>query len=102
MTRENRRYTATPNGNVYFTETEEVERDNANAAWTAGANDRAATEHRETRDRLLADSDWTQMPDSPLTDSQKTSWQTYRTSLRDLSDHANWPNLADDDWPTKP
>ena len=102
MTRENRRHTATPQGNVYFTEAEEVERDNANAAWEAAADDRTAAGHREIRDKLLADSDWTQVPDSPLTDAQKTSWQNYRTSLRDLSDHANWPDLADDDWPTKP
>jgi len=58
--------------------------------------------HRAERDSLLVESDWTQMPDSPLSDSDKTLWQTYRTSLRNLPNHANWPDLADDDWPTKP
>jgi len=27
---------------------------------------------------------------------------TYRTALRDLPTHSNWPHLEDDDWPTKP
>lgn len=102
MSRESRRHTATPSGIVYFTEAEELERDAASLAWEAAADDRAAAEHRQTRDKLLADSDWTQVSDSPLTDAQKTSWATYRQALRDITTHANWPNLADDDWPTKP
>ena len=57
---------------------------------------------RMDRNNLLSESDWTQMPDSPLTDTQKTSWATYRTALRNLPDHSNWPNLEADDWPTKP
>ena len=47
-------------------------------------------------------SDWTQMNDSPLSDSDKASWATYRQALRDLPSHSNWPSLEDDDWPTKP
>ena len=58
--------------------------------------------NRSTRNELLTDSDWTQAADSPLSDADKALWVTYRTSLRDLPDHANWPNLADDDCPTKP
>jgi hypothetical protein len=27
---------------------------------------------------------------------------TYRQALRDITTHADWPNLADSDWPTKP
>jgi len=60
------------------------------------------TSNRETRNELLAESDWTQMPDSPLTDEAKTSWATYRTSLRNLPTHENWPSLEDADWPTQP
>jgi hypothetical protein len=40
--------------------------------------------------------------DSPLTDEVKTAWATYRTALRDLTTHENWPNLEDADWPTEP
>ena len=39
---------------------------------------------RIERNNLLSESDWTQMSDSPLSDSKKTEWATYRQSLRDL------------------
>ena len=58
--------------------------------------------NRETRNELLAASDWTQMPDSPLADEAKTSWATYRTALRNLPANKNWPSLEDADWPTQP
>lgn len=58
--------------------------------------------NRTKRNQLLADSDWTQMNDSPLTDEAKASWATYRTALRDITTHDNWPYLQDADWPTKP
>lgn len=58
--------------------------------------------NREERDHLLTATDWTQVPDSPLTDTQKTAWRTYRQSLRDLTTHSNWPNLNDEDWPSPP
>ena len=58
--------------------------------------------NREKRNQLLIDSDWTQMSDSALTDEAKALWVTYRTALRDLTAHENWPNLVDADWPTKP
>jgi len=59
-------------------------------------------ENRNVRNELLAASDWTQMPDSPLADEAKTSWATYRTALRNLPTHENWPSLEDADWPTQP
>jgi hypothetical protein len=39
---------------------------------------------RSKRNTLLAQSDWTQMPDSALTDSKKAEWATYRQALRDM------------------
>ena len=102
MSRENVRFKATPQGLVQFTEEEEVARDAEEKAWADGANDRLAAEHRATRNELLAASDWTQMPDSPLTDEAKTLWASYRTSLRTLPTHENWPTLEDSDWPSQP
>lgn len=58
--------------------------------------------NRNTRDELLQAADWTQVPDSPLTDTKKTEWATYRQALRDLTNHSNWPNLNIDDWPSEP
>ena len=55
---------------------------------------------RGMRNQMLTDTDWTQGADSPLTDSQKTSWATYRQSLRDITDSAT--SLDDVTWPTKP
>ena len=40
-------------------------------------------EFRSRRNILLAESDWTQMPDSPLSSADKDSWAAYRQNLRD-------------------
>tara|TARA_B100000035_G_scaffold34472_1_gene26160 strand:- start:1 stop:261 length:261 start_codon:yes stop_codon:yes gene_type:complete len=55
---------------------------------------------RAMRNQMLTDTDWTQGADSPLTDSKKTSWATYRQSLRDITDSAT--SLGDVTWPEKP
>ena len=68
------------------------------AAETAMLNER----NRIIRNELLAASDWTQGNDSPLTDEAKTSWASYRSSLRSLPEHENWPSLEDSDWPSAP
>ena len=72
------------------------------AAYQAGLDAKTAEGHRTTRNKLLADSDWTQMNDSPLTNEVKTAWATYRQELRDLSDLDAWPNLDDADCPVAP
>ena len=41
-------------------------------------------EIRRKRDARLQGSDWTQYPDSPLSDSKKAEWATYRQTLREL------------------
>jgi hypothetical protein len=55
---------------------------------------------RQTRNGLLSESDWTQIPDAPLTEAQKTEWQTYRQQLRDLPSNTEDPRNVT--WPTKP
>ena len=50
--------------------------------------------NRETRNELLAKSDWTQANDSPLTTAKKTKWKTYRQALRDLPASEDWPNVT--------
>jgi len=58
---------------------------------------------RERRDRLLNMCDWTQMPDSPLSDTKKAEWATYRQKLRDLPlDYSDSDNYGSVNWPTKP
>jgi len=61
------------------------------------------TEMRSLRDYKLGRSDWTQVADSPLSDTDKAAWATYRQALRDVP--ANHPNITDLDevsWPTEP
>jgi len=38
---------------------------------------------RLERNRLLAASDWTQTPDSPLSEKERKAWADYRQKLRD-------------------
>lgn len=63
-----------------------------------------ASTNRIERNYKLVESDWTQISDheSGLTSEQVTEYATYRQALRDLPTHANWPNLEEEDWPTKP
>jgi len=55
---------------------------------------------RQQRNDLLAKSDWTQIPGSPLADEQKAAWATYRQQLRDLVIDGSCP--LDFVWPTAP
>jgi hypothetical protein len=49
---------------------------------------------RRKRDALLAASDWTQLPDAPLTDGQRSAWRAYRQALRALPASPGWPDVA--------
>ena len=58
---------------------------------------------RLKRDTLLTESDWTQVNDSPLSDTKKAEWATYRQELRDLpSSHQSTTNFDDVVFPTQP
>jgi hypothetical protein len=46
-------------------------------------------EVRDERGGRLNSSDWTQLPDSPLTEEQKNAWRQYRQELRDITNQAN-------------
>lgn len=58
---------------------------------------------RNKRNKLLDESDWTQVNDAPLSDSKKQEWATYRQELRDLpSTHQSVNNIADVIFPSTP
>ena len=65
-------------------------------AYQATLDETAATAVRSKRTELLADTDWTQLADAP---ADVETWATYRQALRDITDHASFPYLSDDDWP---
>lgn len=50
------------------------------------------------RKRLLIQSDWTQLPDVPLTTKQ--SWAAYRQALRDITTQSGYPTNVT--WPEAP
>ena len=64
---------------------------------------------RKKRDQLLVESDIKVLPDSPMTDSKRNEWKTYRQALRDLP-ATSTPKLNNQEqldessfiWPTKP
>ena len=62
-----------------------------------------ATHIRQKRLKLLKLCDWTQTADSPLSDSKKAEWATYRQALRDLPASADsWATVDDIVWPNQP
>ena len=72
------------NGQIVPLTPEEIaQRQQDEIAWNNGAFDRAMADLRSKRDRLLSSCDWVMMSDSPIAD--KTSWETYRQSLRDIT-----------------
>ncbi len=68
------------------------------AAYQATLDERTAEANRTKRNTLLADTDWTALSDVTMS----AEMTTYRQALRDITSHANWPNLEEADWPTKP
>ena len=57
------------------------------------------SEVRSGRDSLLSESDWTQFNDSPISGSTLTDWQTYRQSLRDITNQSTPYDIT---WPNRP
>jgi hypothetical protein len=58
-------------------------------AWANGAFDRAIAGLRAKRNALIASSDWTVLSDSPLSETEKTTWLEYRQDLRDITEGLN-------------
>ena len=52
------------------------------------------------RNKLLYASDWTQIPNNPLTTQQQNDWASYRQSLRDITTQSGYPFSIV--WPTPP
>jgi hypothetical protein len=91
-------------GKVYTRRVVDLSADEQAAIVTA-SNDAAAKRNRAERDRRLAETDYLALSDATLT----SDMTTYRQALRDITTHANWPNLvypdmdgSGGDWPTKP
>jgi hypothetical protein len=57
---------------------------------------------RGVRNDKMSASDWTQLPDSPLTSEKKLEWATYRQALRDITNQNIDPRVEGAVWPFKP
>lgn len=63
----------------------------------AAAADAVWSALRAERDRRLVESDWTQLPDTPV---DRAAWATYRQALRDLATVTIDP--TNPEWPAPP
>ena len=69
------------------------------AAWNAGAFDRAMSSLRQKRDALLKSTDYLALSDNTLS----AEMSTYRQSLRDITNGVDTVAKCDAiSWPTKP
>jgi hypothetical protein len=57
---------------------------------------------RQVRIHLLKGCDWTQMPDSPLSESKRAEWAVYRQALRDMPDTVTVNTVEEIAWPVRP
>mgnify|MGYP001226080314 FL=1 len=96
------RYKMVNGERVQLTAEEEAARDAEEAAWEAGAKDRAMANLRSKRDSLLKETDHYGLSDVTITDAMTT----YRQELRDLpgtvADDATAADVDAVTFPTKP
>ena len=57
-------------------------------------------EARAKRDKLLADTDWTQVLDSPIDAETREAYRVYRQALRDIPEQEGFPEAII--WPELP
>jgi hypothetical protein len=55
---------------------------------------------RQHRNRLLSESDWTQLSDGPFTRGERDAWRVYRQLLRDIPATGKSPDAIQ--WPRRP
>ena len=72
------------------------------AAYQAGLDANVAEANRKKRDELLAATDWVVIMHTEKGTNIPAEMEIYRQALRDITSHANWPNLDEADWPVKP
>jgi|TARA_R110000851_G_scaffold290037_1_gene444187 hypothetical protein len=95
-------------GKVYTRRVTDMTSDEQAAVVTA-SNAATATRNRAERDKRLASCDWVVTKALEGGGAVPSDWATYRTALRNITTHANWPNLnypnmdgSGGDWPVEP
>ncbi len=54
----------------------------------------------QQRNKMLYSTDWTQIPNNPLTSEKQQEWATYRQELRDVPEQQGYPYTVV--WPVPP
>lgn len=72
-----------------------TEWETANTALSEEEGNLTLDEFREWRNALLSETDWTILPDSPLSADKQAEWKTYRQKLRDLPANTSEPYRVD-------
>lgn len=70
---------------VPLTQEEILLKKQQDADWNNGAFDRAISNLRNKRNKLLADTDYIVLADSPIPSVKKSEFMNYRTALRNLT-----------------
>lgn len=84
---------------VELTAEEISQREAEEAAWNAGAFDRAMANLRSDRDRRIAQTDWYALQDVTMSDAMRD----YRQDLRDITNGLTTVEEVEAvTWPTKP
>jgi hypothetical protein len=91
---------------VALTPQEITDRQNAEAAWLASQPsplEVAMETLRAKRNKALADSDWTQLPDVGFNAAERNAWMIYRQALRDITNNIETAEQAKSiSFPVKP
>ena len=72
-----------------------TEWETANTALSEEEGNLTLDQFREWRNACLAETDWTVLPDSPLSAEKQAEWKTYRQKLRDLPATTSEPYRVD-------
>lgn len=65
-------------------------------------NEEIMNDVRRYRNELLFACDWTQLSDTPLTETQIQQWKIYRQELRDFPEKINLQDWTGPAWPIAP
>ena len=91
---------------VALTPQEITDRQNAEAAWLASQPsplEVAMKDLRARRNKALADSDYTQLPDVGFNAAERNAWMVYRQALRDITNNIETAEQAKSiNFPSKP
>ena len=77
-----------------------LETDIPDSNYVSGAIVSKSEQVWNTAKAFLLESDWSMLPDVPMTAGKKQEWETYRKALREVKLQSGFPDSVN--WPAKP